>query len=426
MIGDTLDEIGEIFFLDVTNLNNASVTSARARGQIFDDDGPTISVNDITVIEGNSGTGSATFTLTLSAASPDNLSVRIDTAASTATANNDYRSFNGTVTIPAGTTSRTFNVTINGDVATEPDEVFFVNLSNPVSGSIARAQGKGIIISDDSASGNPIDLQGFFVRQHYVDFLNREADVAGFEFWRNQITACGSDPQCTEVRRINDSASFFLSIEFQQTGYLVERFYKAAYGDGIGSSTFGSNHQLPVPIVRLNEFLADTQRLGQGVIVLQSGWEQALENNKQAYALEFIQKSRFTDAFPLAMTPAEFVDKLNQNAGSVLSAGERVTAINLFSGAADSSNVDARAKVVRMVAEDQDLYNAELNRAFVLAQYFGYLRRNPNDAPESTLDYTGYDFWLSKLNQFSGNYVQAEMVKAFIASDEYRRRFGNQ
>jgi hypothetical protein len=55
-------------------------------------------------------------------------------------------------------------------------------------------------------------------------------------------------------------------------------------------------------------------------------------------------------------------------------------------------------------------------------QYFGYLRRNPND-PSDT-DYTGYNFWLTKLNQFNGNFVTAEMVKAFIVSGEYRGRFG--
>jgi len=230
--------------------------------------------------------------------------------------------------------------------------------------------------------------------------------------------------QCVETRRIDVSASFFLSIEFQQTGYLVERFYKAAYGDASVSSKFGGQHQILAPTVRFNEFFTDTQRIGQGVIVLQPGWEQLLESNKQAYALEFVQTSRFTSAFPTTMTPAQFVDKLDQNAGSVLLASERTNAINLFSGAGDTSNTTARAQVVRMVAEDTDLYNAEYNRAFVLAEYFGYLRRNPNDAPESTLDYTGYDFWLTKLNQFNGNYINAEMVKAFLSSIEYRQRFG--
>jgi hypothetical protein len=423
-MGDTVDETGERFFLDLTNPQNASAGRTRAFGFIVDDDGPTISVNDITVLEGNSGTRTATFTLTLSAASPETLSVRVGTAADTATANSDYLAFNATLTIPAGTTTRTFNITINGDTASEPDEVFFANLSNPTNGTIARAQGKCIIISDDNGSGNPIDLPGFFVRQHYLDFLGREPDVSGFEFWRNQITSCGADAQCTEVRRIDVSASFFLSIEFQQSGYLVERFYKVAYGDTTGDSNFASSHQLAVPTVRFNEFLQDTKRVLQGVVVLAPGWEQALETNKQAYALEFVQTTRFTTAFPTMMTPAQFVDQLNQDSGGVLTLSERQTVIDLFGGASNTTNLTTRAQAVRMVAEAQSLYNAEYNRAFVLAEYFGYLRRNPNDAPESTLDYTGYDFWLTKLNQFNGNYINAEMVKAFLSSIEYRQRFG--
>jgi hypothetical protein len=79
-----------------------------------------------------------------------------------------------------------------------------------------------------------------------------------------------------------------------------------------------------------------------------------------------------------------------------------------------STNAKTRAQVVRAVAEDADLASAEFNRAFVLMQYFGYLRRNPNDPQDA--DYTGYDFWLTKLNQFTGNYINAEMVKAFITS----------
>ena len=76
----------------------------------------------------------------------------------------------------------------------------------------------------------------------------------------------------------------------------------------------------------------------------------------------------------------------------------------------------------RDIAENPILNQQELNRVFVLAQYFDYLRRNPNTTPDS--DYTGYDFWLTKLNQFNGNFVSAEMVKAFIISTEYRSRFG--
>jgi len=135
-----------------------------------------------------------------------------------------------------------------------------------------------------------------------------------------------------------------------------------------------------------------------------------------------VQRPNFLNALPITLTPAQFVDALNSNAGNVLSPNERQTAINLFGGAGDTSNQAARAQALRQVAEDPDLFNAETNRAFVLMQYFGYLRRNPND-PNDT-DYSGYDFWLTKLNHFNGNYINAEMVKAYISSGEYRQRFG--
>jgi Domain of unknown function (DUF4214) len=267
-----------------------------------------------------------------------------------------------------------------------------------------------------AATSNPIDDASAFVRQHYLDFLNREPDSDGLAFWTDQITSCNTDLSCLEVKRINVSAAFFLSIEFQETGYLVERIYRAAYGAETGMSTFGGAHQLPVPIVRFNEFLADTQTISQGVLVGQSGWETVLENNKQAFTGTFVQRPRFTAAFPATMTPAQFVDTLNTNAGNPLSPSERNQLVaDLTVGA------KTRAKVLRAVSEDPDLHDEEFNRAFVLMQYFGYLRRNPNDAPDS--DHTGYDFWLTKLNQFNGNFVDAEMVKAFIVSGEYRLRF---
>ena len=177
-----------------------------------------------------------------------------------------------------------------------------------------------------------------------------------------------------------------------------------------------------MPIVRYREFLLDTQQIGLGVVVLQPGWETVLENNKRTFTSDFVQRSRFTTAFPTTMTPAQFVDKLNQNAGNVLSATERATAIGLFGSATNTTNLTARAQGLRQVAEDADLVSGEFNRAFVLMQFLGYLRRNPNDPQD--IDYTGYEFWLNKLNFFNGNFVQAEMVKAFIVSSEYRSRFG--
>jgi len=271
---------------------------------------------------------------------------------------------------------------------------------------------------------NEIDGSKFFVAQHYDDFLNRVPDASGFTFWTNNIESCGTDQSCRAGKRADTSAAYFLSVEFQQTGYLVERMYKVAYGDASGTSTYGGTHTLAVPNVRFyTEFLPDIQRIGNGVIVGQTGWETVLENNKQAFANIFVNRDRFKQAFPTSMTPAQFVDTLDSRAGTVLSSNDRTTIINLFGGASDTSNTTARAQAVRQVAENQNLSSNEFNRAFVLMQYFGYLRREPNDQVHD-VDYSGYDFWLQKLNFFNGNYTAAEMVKAFIESIEYRQRFG--
>ena len=96
----------------------------------------------------------------------------------------------------------------------------------------------------------------------------------------------------------------------------------------------------------------------------------------------------------------------------------------LFAFGATTADVAARARALRRVAENSTLQQQEFNRAFVLMQYFGYLRRNPNDPPEPTLDFQGYNFWLNKLIQFNGSFQDAEMVKAFLVSTEYRQRFG--
>ena len=124
------------------------------------------------------------------------------------------------------------------------------------------------------------------------------------------------------------------------------------------------------------------------------------------------------------MTPAEFVDQLFANAGLAPSAADYLATIHEFGPAVNSSDVAARSRALRRVIENSTLSQQEFNRAFVLMQYFGYLRRNPNDPPEATLDFQGYNFWLNKLNSFNGDYAGAEMVKAFITSGEYRQRFG--
>jgi len=342
-----------------------------------------------------------------------------------ASARCDYNSVTTTVSFAPGEASKSVGISIINDAYQEGDENLTVNLANTSGAALGSQSTATVRIGDDDASHgpNPLAQAGFFVRQQYLDFLNREPDTSGFNFWVNNIDVCGADAGCREVRRIDTSAAFFLSIEFKETGYLVERIYKAAYSDQTGTSSTNGTHNVTVPIIRLNEFLPDTQRIGDGVIVNQGNWQQQLEANKVAFTQEFVQRGRFQIAFPASMTAAQFVDKLNDNAKDKngvkpLSPAERDQLVNDL-----SSQTKSRAEVLRAVAEDTDLFNSEINRAFVLMEYFGYLRRNPNDAPEATLDYAGYEFWLNKLDQFNGNYINAEMVKAFLSSIEYNQRF---
>ena len=349
-------------------------------------------------------------------------SVNYATADGTASRLRDYTQTLGTLNFSAGETSKTVTVFVTDDALQEPAETFSLALSNASGATLGTPSTTTVTVtSDDAATGpNPVGDAAFnpdfFVRQHYVDFLNREADAGGLAFWTGEFTQCGASIPCRDVKRINVSAAFFLSIEFQNTGYLVYRFYKSAYGDATSAGVPGT-----VPVIRLNEFLPDTQRIGRGVVVNVGNWEQQLEANKNAYALEFVQRARFVAAFPVSMTPAQFVEKLRVNTGAALTAAE---ASQLVAELTANNTTGGRASVLRKVAEDPSLQVSESNRAFVLMQYYGYLRRNPDDAPEPGLNFGGWKFWLDKLNQFGGNFVNAEMVKAFITSDEYRQRFG--
>jgi predicted extracellular nuclease len=152
--GDTTLEANETFFFNVANVSGATVADGQALGTIVNDDSatlPTLSINDVSVTEGNSGTSLATFTVSLSAVSGNNVSFDIATADNSATAGSDYVANAATAqVIAAGQTSKTFSVTINGDTAIEANETFFVNLANPSGATLADGQGVGTIANDDN------------------------------------------------------------------------------------------------------------------------------------------------------------------------------------------------------------------------------------------------------------------------------------
>jgi hypothetical protein len=148
--GDTTDEAQETFFLDISNVQNATVSSNRGTGVIIDDDGPTISINDVSLTEGNSGLKAATFTLTLSGPSVEAIAVRAITTPGTATAATDYNSINSVIIFQPGTVTRTLDVSIIGDTNLEPNETFSLNLTEPFGTTISDGVGAGTILDDDT------------------------------------------------------------------------------------------------------------------------------------------------------------------------------------------------------------------------------------------------------------------------------------
>jgi hypothetical protein len=244
---------------------------------------------------------------------------------------------------------------------------------------------------DAVSSGNVIDSPDYFVRQHYLDFLGREPDESGFNFWSDQILSCGSDAVCRERHTINVSAAYFLSIEFQQTGVLVDGLYRASFDR---RPTYA-------------EFFPDTALVARNVIVGQGDWAETLAANKQAFLAAWVERPQFRSAYD-SLSNSQYVDTLLGHAAGFN--GVREALIDgLNSGAL------TRVAALRQIVENEGVISAKRNATFVMMQYFGYLRRDPDEA--------GYQFWLRKLNDFGGNFEQAEMVKAFLVSSEYRARF---
>ena len=139
------------------------------------------------------------------------------------------------------------------------------------------------------------------------------------------------------------------------------------------------------------------------------GWEQLLENNKRAFANSWVARHAFSSIYD-GLTNVQFVDTLITNTGVTFSDTDRNAFVDVL-----NNQVMTRAQVLRLIVEDQSFYNAEYNSAFVEMEYFGYLRRDPDDG--------GFNFWLTKLNEFGGDFRRADMVKAFLVSGEYRQRF---
>ena len=367
------------------------------------------SASDYTVSEDSTGLLTVTRTGDLSGTS----TVDFMTVNGSASNRSDYAFSSGTLRFGPGENSKTITVLITDDVFIENDETLTVTLSNP-SGAVLGSLNDATltIIDNDTVASfpNPIDDARFFVRQHYRDFLNREPDTPGWDFWTSQITGCGNNIQCLGSKRDSVSAAFFLSPEFQVSGNFIYRMYKGSLG------------RFPT----YAEFIKDLQQVTLGIVVDNKLSPAVIETNRALYADQFVLRAEFRNFYD-SLNNQQYVDKLFATTGIAPTAAERTALINGLATGGGETRASVLRKIVdgARVTSDGSLefttrygkafYDKEFDSSFVLMEYLGYLHRDPDDA--------GYQFWLAKLRLF-GNWADAEMVRSFVTSPEYRNRFG--
>lgn len=313
------------------------------------------------------------------------------TSGGTADQRGDYTLTAGTLRFASLETSLTFTILVSDDAYVEGDETVNIALSNPTGGSAIGVPGSAVLHINDNdivaPTANPADDARLFVRQQYHDFLGREPDRGGWDYWTREITQCGTDQLCLHRRRIAVSDAFFFETEFQETGSYIYRVHKAAFANRPGYA----------------QFMADRSRVIGGPQVAQS---------KADFADSFIQRPAFINQYPASMSPAQYVDALNASSGNSLTPAARDALVNgLVAG------TETRGSVLRKIADTQAFVDREYNSAFVLMEYFVYLRRQPEPG--------GFDFWFFQVNQFPARDVLAQhaMVCAFLTSREYQERF---
>lgn len=352
----------------------------------------------------NENARALTFNVTRSGDISGATTVELATIDNSATQKSDYIIARRTLKFGPGETSQSVKILIVNDSYFDPAETFNVLLFDARAGFLpANPNPVPVSIIDDDVItvqviSNPIDNPQFFVREQYYDFLNREPDPSGFSFWTDQIASCGTDQQCLDIKRVNVSAAFFLSIEFQHTGMEAYLTQKAFAG-----LAFTPQYEA---------FMHDIQALQKDFIFGQPGADAQLEANKVAFFADYVARPEFVHDFG-GLTNEQYVDALIFNTRVTFTPADRDALVNGL-----NNHTETRATVLRKIVEVPAFKQLEFNRAFVTMEYFGYLRRVP--------DFSGFLFWLDKLNAFNGDFVKAEMVKAFIRSTEYRRRFGSQ
>ncbi len=296
----------------------------------------------------------------------------------------DYVTTAGTLRFAAGETTKNINIPIINDVYLDGTEVFTLTLSNPIGGQFGSFSTATITITDNDTAPapNPIDNDEFFIRQLYIDFLGREPEPPGLAAWLAILNRCAVPTDCD---RIAVARGFVRSPEFQDRGYFIYRAFRASLGR----------------FARYEEFIPDMARLS-GFLSAQD-----LEANKVAYIEEFMNRQEFSNIYhPTFNNPMAYVDTLLQRA-DLPNHPRRAEWI-----AGLTNNTLTRAQVLRQLIESAELYGKYVNEAFIVMNYFGFLRRDPDAA---------YLVWLNTFNQTMDDRV---IINGFVNSLEYRLRFG--
>ncbi len=537
IVDNNTPEGNENFSISLSNPTGGAVlgNNTTAILHIQDNELPTLSISDVSQAEGNSGTTAFTFTVTSSDVISNNVDVSFATANGTATAASDYQATNGVLTIPAGQTTKTITVNVSGDASQEPDENFFVNLSNSSNATISKAQGIGTIVNDDNPAApslqfsaaiysvqenlmgftitvtrtgdmsgaasvnygsvdgtatqkgdfelalgtlnfapgdatrtfqvlinedmyvegsesftlslsnpsgaslgqqstasvtisddapesltNPIDDSQSFIHMQYHDFLSREPEPQGLQFYLDILNGCQpSDTECNRYTRGALSANFFRSPEFQAKGSYVMYLYMVSIGQRPVTAAELPTKNDPTRNDRPHyvEFMADMQTITSPDDL--NGPDPA---KKAALTAAWVQRPEFISLYPAGLTNAQFAQSLANTAGVTLSATTQ-------SAVAAAAN---RAEILRIIAESPEVNARFYQQAFVTMEYFGYLRRDPEDCHDSQNWFgtgdpnaCGYIFHNNRFKLVADpDFLENTIVRGFIESPEYRLRFG--
>jgi DNA-binding beta-propeller fold protein YncE len=312
---------------------------------------------------------------------------KVDYTSANATAQerSDYTTAAGRLFFAAGEAGKNITLLITDDGLAEGDETFTLMLLDASNSTEVGAPGTTTVTIKDNdastASANLIDDARPFIIQHYMDFLNREPEPAGLSAWMSILNNC--PPGDSSCDRIEVSSGFYRSPEFQDRGYFLYRFYSVALGR----------------VPRYTEFAKDMSRTGGFLSPDQ------LEANKALFADDFLIRTEFRERYDQITDPAAYVEALMNTAGVVLQNKEALID-------ALRKGQMTRAQALRAITESAEVRARFHNEAFVVMQYFGYLRRDPDAL---------FREWIRTLDQ-TGDY--RTMINGFMNSAEYRGRFG--